>query len=74
MQKMPLKVGLELALQTHIDIIENFDTTLVDRLTELSKKHDFLIFEDRKFADIGSFDSLVFTQCQGVDRYQQATR
>ena len=39
--------------QTHIDIIEDFDLSLIDRLTALSKKHDFLIFEDRKFADIG---------------------
>lgn len=39
--------------QTHIDIIEDFDEDLMVRLTELSQKHDFLIFEDHKFADIG---------------------
>ena len=40
-------------MKTHVDVIEDFDASVVDRLQELSAKHDFQIFEDRKFADIG---------------------
>jgi orotidine-5'-phosphate decarboxylase len=39
--------------QTHIDILEDFDHSVIDRLTALSEKYGFMIFEDRKFADIG---------------------
>ncbi len=40
-------------LKTHIDIISDFDWNLIDELKKLSAEHDFLLFEDRKFADIG---------------------
>ncbi|SPO27902.1 probable orotidine 5`-phosphate decarboxylase [Ustilago trichophora] len=48
-------------VKTHIDIVEDFDMDLVERLTKLSEKHDFLIFEDRKFADIGNTASLQYS-------------
>lgn len=55
-------VGQDVALvKTHIDIVEDFDDDLVEQLTALSKKHDFLIFEDRKFADIGNTVSLQYS-------------
>lgn len=41
-------------LKTHIDILEDFDHELIGELKQLSEEHNFMIFEDRKFADIGS--------------------
>ncbi len=40
-------------LKTHIDIIRDFDADLIVQLQTLAKELDFIIFEDRKFADIG---------------------
>lgn len=41
-------------LKTHIDIISDLTPLTLSSLTALSLKHDFLLFEDRKFIDIGS--------------------
>lgn len=40
-------------LKTHIDTITDFDQDLVEQLQRLAQQHQFLLFEDRKFADIG---------------------
>ncbi|KAJ9472068.1 Uridine 5prime-monophosphate synthase [Diplonema papillatum] len=49
------QVGAECCMiKTHMDVVSDFDDDLVAQLQKLSEELDFVIFEDRKFADIGN--------------------
>ncbi|KAG5440596.1 hypothetical protein PCK2_000306 [Pneumocystis canis] len=48
-------------LKVHVDMIEDFSMDFIQELQKLSKLYDFLIFEDRKFADIGRTAQLQYT-------------
>ncbi|EAL19018.1 hypothetical protein CNBI0310 [Cryptococcus deneoformans B-3501A] len=56
------RVGASVCMvKTHCDIIEDFTLEFADELVKLSKQLDFVIFEDRKFADIGNTVSLQYS-------------
>lgn len=55
------------ALKIHSDIITDFSWDLVVALRNIAREKDFLLFEDRKFADIGNTQELQFKQ--GIYRF-----
>lgn len=49
-------------LKLHVDIIEDFSEKFIDKLQQISTARNFLIMEDRKFADIGKTVQLQFNK------------
>lgn len=54
-------------LKTHADIISDFNDKTIRGLNEISRRKQFIVFEDRKFGDIGSMNSgsLFFPKASG---------
>ncbi len=50
------------ALKLHTDIIRDFSFELIEELKQISKEKEFLLFEDRKFGDIGNTQDLQFKE------------
>ena len=56
-------IGSEICvLKTHIDVITNLPNDFIKQLNQLKEKYDFLLFEDRKFADIGNTVKLQYQE------------
>lgn len=61
------KIGI---LKTHMDTFSDFDERKLERLIEMKQRFNTMIWEDRKFADIGSvMDKQIKCSAYGYDRW-----
>jgi len=51
------------ALKTHVDMVEDFSADSWQEVVKVAQSHDLMLFEDRKFADIGKISQ---TQMGGI--------
>ena len=51
------------ALKTHVDMVEDFSQESWQEVVDAAQSHDLMLFEDRKFADIGKVSQ---TQMGGI--------
>ncbi|MFA5620281.1 MAG: orotidine-5'-phosphate decarboxylase [Weeksellaceae bacterium] len=50
------------ALKMHTDIIRDFSFGLIDELRQIAREKNFLLFEDRKYGDIGNTQEMQFKE------------
>ena len=46
-------------LKIHLDLMEDFDQNIINKLIIMSKAYNFMIWEDRKLCDIGNTNKLI---------------
>jgi uridine monophosphate synthetase len=57
------QVGPHICLmKTHIDIVEDFHPNVINHLKEIANRHNFFLFEDKKFGDIGKTVQLQYSK------------
>lgn len=49
-------------LKTHIDLLRDYTPEVILKLKRIAEQYRFILFEDRKFADIGSISKMQYEQ------------